>query len=95
MICNDYTIAANLARHFQAAGLQDVTTHTTLAHADSLHEHPFWPAFVIGQLPMFVHAQVLDPSIAEALTTDLEHLSARGQFHASFIIRTAVGTKPN
>jgi ubiquinone/menaquinone biosynthesis C-methylase UbiE len=93
-ICNDYTIAANLARHFKLAGLQDVATQTLVAHADSLYEHPFWSAFLIGQLPMFVHANVLDASIAEALAMDLERLNARGKFHASFIIRTAVGTKP-
>ncbi|MGI9147647.1 MAG: hypothetical protein ACR2IK_14005 [Chloroflexota bacterium] len=93
-ICNDYTVAANLARHFHSAGLQDVTTQTSVAHTDSLDTHPFWSSFLIGQLPMFVHAEVLDASIAEALAKDLEHLSSRGMFHASFIIRTAVGTKP-
>jgi ubiquinone/menaquinone biosynthesis C-methylase UbiE len=92
-ICNDYTVATNLGRHFRAAGLQDVLTQTSVAQTDSLSEHPFWSAFLIDQLPMFVHAQVLDAPVADALAEDLQRLSARGDFHASFIIRTAVGTK--
>jgi len=44
---------------------------------------------------MFVHAQVLEATVAEALAADLERLSAKGTFHASFIIRTAVGPKAN
>lgn len=93
-ICHDYTVAANLAHHFRTAGLQQVATQTSVAHADSLDEHPFWSAFLVGQLAMFVHAQVLDAMLAEALAADLERSSAEGTFHASFIIRTAVGTKP-
>ncbi len=93
-ICDDYTVAGNLARHFRAAGLQDVTTRTSVTHADSLDEHPFWRAFLIQQLPMFVHAEVLDAAVARALAADLEALSARGDFHASFMICTAVGTRP-
>src|SRR5947209_10556968 len=93
-ICNDYTIAANLSREFRAAGLQDVKTRTSVAHADSLDEHPFWRAFLIHQLPMFIHAEVLDAALGQALAEDLEALSASGTFHASFTIHTAVGTKP-
>ncbi len=40
-ICDDYTVAANLRRHFNDAGFKDVTTQTSVAHADSLSEHPF------------------------------------------------------
>ena len=61
-----------------------------MTHADSLDEHPFWRAFLLLQLPMFVHAQVLDASVADALAADLKQLDASGAFHASFIIRTAV-----
>jgi hypothetical protein len=43
---------------------------------------------------MFVHAQVLDAVVADAVAADLEQLKASGKFHASFIIRTAVGMKP-
>lgn len=93
-ICNDYTIAANLGRHFRAAGLHEVVTRTSVTHADSLDEHPFWRAFLIDQLPMFIHAEVLDATLGQALAEDLEALSAAGTFHASFTIRTAVGTKP-
>jgi ubiquinone/menaquinone biosynthesis C-methylase UbiE len=93
-ICNDYTIAGNLARHFRAAGLQDVVTRTSVTHTDSLDEHPFWRAFLIDQLPMFVHAEVLDATLGQMLAEDIEALSANGTFHASFTIRTAVGTKP-
>jgi hypothetical protein len=87
-ISNDYTVAPNLARHFRAVGLEDITSQTTVTAADSFDEHRFWQAFVFGQLPMFVHAQVLDAAIAAALAADLEQLSASGQFHASVIIRT-------
>ena len=93
-VCNDYTVAGNLSRHFQAAGLQDVKASTSVAHADSLDDHPFWRAFLIAQLPMFVHAEVLDAQVGQALGDDLQRLSASGNFHASFMICTAVGTKP-
>ena len=93
-ICNDYTVAGNLARHFRAAGLRDLKTRTSVTAANSLDEHPFWRAFLIDQLPMFVHAEVLDASVGYALAEDLQRLSASGDFHASFMICTAVGTKP-
>ncbi len=41
-ICNDYTVAANLARHFRAARLHDVARRTRVTLADSLDDHPFW-----------------------------------------------------
>ncbi|MDQ6674802.1 MAG: methyltransferase domain-containing protein [Chloroflexota bacterium] len=92
-ICNDYTVAGNLARHFKAAGLQDIQTRTSVTHADNLDDHPFWRAFLIEQLPMFVHAEVLDPQIGQMLAEDLQRLSASGNFHSSVMICTAVGTK--
>ena len=91
--CNDYTVAANLARHFRAVGLQSIQVRTSVAFADNLDEHPFWRAFLIEQLPMFVHAQVLDGAVADALASDLERLSAEGNFHAGFIIRAGCGIK--
>lgn len=93
-ICNDYTVAGNLTRHFVAAGLQDVRPSTRVTYADSLDDHPFWRAFLIEQLSMFVHAEVLDATVGQALAEDLQRLSASGNFHGSFMICTAVGTKP-
>jgi hypothetical protein len=43
---------------------------------------------------MFMHAEVLDASLGQALAEDLEALSATGSFHTSFTIRKAVGTEP-
>ncbi|MBV9358416.1 MAG: methyltransferase domain-containing protein [Chloroflexi bacterium] len=92
--CNDYTVAPNLARHLRSVGLEQVRVRTSVTSADNLDEHPFWRAFLIDQLPMFVHAQVLEAAVAEALATDLERLSAEGNFHASFVIRAGYGVKP-
>jgi hypothetical protein len=55
---------------------------------------PVWRAFLIHQLQMFMHAEVLDASLGQALAEDLEALSATGSFHTSFTIRKAVGTEP-
>lgn len=91
----DYGVSANLTRHLHAAGLADVRGEAFLAHTDSLDAHPFWRAFIIGQLPMFGHAGLIAPEVADALRDDLEGLEARGEFSASFIVRAAVGTVPN
>jgi ubiquinone/menaquinone biosynthesis C-methylase UbiE len=90
----DYRAAPNLARYFAQAGLQQVRTRTYLAHTDRLGDPPFWRAFLVEQLPLFVGAGLLQPEEAEALGTDLQALDARGWFRASFVVYTAVGTKP-
>jgi ubiquinone/menaquinone biosynthesis C-methylase UbiE len=88
----EYGVSANLARHFRTAGLTDVGRAAFLAHTDSLDAHPFWRAFIIGQLPMFVHAGLIVEGEANALRDDLESLEAMGEFCASFVVQVAVGT---
>jgi ubiquinone/menaquinone biosynthesis C-methylase UbiE len=88
-----YDVSANLARHFRAAGLTEVRTRAFLATTDSLDARPFWRAFLVAQMPMFVHAGMLAAEEAEPLVADLEELNRRGAFSASFIVQTAVGTK--
>ena len=89
-----YDVSANLARHFHAAGLAEVQTRAFLAHAESLDERPFWRAFLVAQMPMFVHAGMLAAEEADALVADMEELSRRGEFSASFVVQTAAGVKP-
>jgi ubiquinone/menaquinone biosynthesis C-methylase UbiE len=91
--CYDYFVSLNLARHFHSAGLKDVRTKTFLAQADNLDAHPFWRAFIVQQMPMFVHAELIEQATAQAVLDDLETLNAKGEFSASFIVRAAVGTK--
>lgn len=90
----DYPIGANLARHFHAAGLQDVRTEAFLAHTSSLDAAPFWRAFIVHQMPMFVHVGLIEEGVAQTFLTDLEALEARGEFSASFVVQAAVGTVP-
>lgn len=90
----DFLVSANLARHFQSVGLQHIQTHVELAHARSLADHSFWRAFLIDQLPLFVHAGLVPESVGQALASDLEQLDRQGTFFASAIITAAVGTKP-
>jgi ubiquinone/menaquinone biosynthesis C-methylase UbiE len=92
--CYDYTVAGNLARHFRAAGLRDLSIMTSVVGAETLDEHPFWRAFLIEQLPLFVHAGVLTDEVARNLAEDLEALNSRGAFSAAFMVRTAVGVRP-
>jgi ubiquinone/menaquinone biosynthesis C-methylase UbiE len=91
--CYDYFVSLNLARHFHSAGLKDIRTRAFLAHTDNLDAHPFWRAFIFKQMPMFVHVELIDESIAQTLLGDLEALNAKGEFSASFIVQAAVGTK--
>jgi len=44
-------------------------------------------------MPMFVHVDLIDETTAQTLLADLEALNAKGEFSASFIVQTAVGTK--
>ena len=91
---HEHGVGANLAHHFREAGLVGVQTGAHLAHARSLEAHPFWRAFLVDQLPLFVHAGLIEAADADALAADLEDLSARGEFSASFVVFTAVGTRP-
>jgi hypothetical protein len=86
-------VSLNLARHLHSAGLKDVRTKAVLAHADNLDAHPFWRAFLIQQMPMFIHAELIEEATAQAVIADLEALNAKGEFSASFIVQAAVGTK--
>jgi SAM-dependent methyltransferase len=87
----EFFVSANLARHFQAAGLKAVQVRAFLAHTASLDEHPFWRAFIVHQMPMFVHAGLIDEAPAQALIKDIEALNAAGQFSATFVVQAAVG----
>ena len=89
----DYFISANLARYFRAAGLENVRTHAFLAHTTTLKESPFWRAFMIQQMPMFVQANLIEQQQASAFIHDIETLDAQNTFSASFIVQAASGTK--
>ena len=89
----DYYISANLARYFRAAGLQNVRTRAFLSHTTSLEEHPFWRAFMVQQMPMFVQANLIEETQANAFLKDIETLNAANTFSASFIVQGATGTK--
>jgi SAM-dependent methyltransferase len=89
----DYFISCNLVRHFRAVGLEDVRTEAFLAHANNLDAHPGWRAFIVHQMPMFIHAGLIEEAPAQAFLADLEELNAKGGFSASFIVQAAVGTK--
>jgi ubiquinone/menaquinone biosynthesis C-methylase UbiE len=91
--CYDYYVSLNLGRHFHSAGLKDIRSQAFLAQTDNLDAHPFWRAFIFQQMPMFVHVELIDQTIAQSLLDDLEALNAKGEFSASFIVHAAVGTK--
>ena len=91
--CYDYTVAGNLARHFRGVGLSELSVNTFVVGTDTLDEHPFWRAFLIEQLPLFVHAGLLADDIARDLAEDLEALNCRDGFSAAFMVRTAVGVR--
>jgi ubiquinone/menaquinone biosynthesis C-methylase UbiE len=89
----DFDAPANLTRYFHEAGLAHVETRAYLAHARSLDEHPFWRAFLIDQIPLFVAAGRLAAEDGRAFVADLEALDSRGEFSASVVVLTAAGTK--
>ncbi len=89
----EYFISCNLARHFHASGLQDVVTEAFLAHTANLNAHPFWRAFIVQQMPMFIFAGLIEEAPAQAFLADIEELNAKGEFSVSFIVQAAVGTK--
>jgi len=90
----DYSVPSALPRHFGAPGLTDVPVTPCVVTAHPLDEHPFWRGFLVEQLPMFVHAGLLDDGVARALADDLEALNSQGVFSAAFMVGTAVGAKP-
>ncbi len=87
---HEFFVSANLARHFHAAGLKAFRLRPFLAHTTSLDEHPFWRAFIVHQMPMFIHAGLIEESPARALIADIESLSKVGQFSATFVVQAAV-----
>jgi SAM-dependent methyltransferase len=89
----EYFVSANLARHLRAAGLEDIRTNAFLAHTTSLDDPPFWRAFIVHQMPMFLQAGLIDEPLARAFLTDIEALNAAGAFSASFIVQAASGMK--
>jgi len=89
----EYFISCNLVRHFHAANLKDVGTEAFLAHTDDLDTHPFWRAFIVHQMPMFIHVGLIEEATAQAFLADIEELNAKGEFSASFVVQAAVGTK--
>jgi ubiquinone/menaquinone biosynthesis C-methylase UbiE len=88
----DYQVSANLARHFHAAGLKNVRTQAFLAHTTSLDDPP-WRAFIVHQMPMFIHAGLIEEPQARAFLSDVEALNKAGNFNASFIVQAATGVK--
>jgi ubiquinone/menaquinone biosynthesis C-methylase UbiE len=91
----NYLAAPSLAYYFKKAGLQDVRTRVYVAEGERLETPPFWRAFLVDQLPLFVGAGVLPMEEAEALAAELQALDAEGCFRASLMIWTAVGRKPD
>jgi ubiquinone/menaquinone biosynthesis C-methylase UbiE len=89
----NYTVAANLERYFHTAGITDVRSKTYLATTGSLDSEPFWRAFLIHQIPMFVHAGLISEEDGNQFVSDVEELNKKGEFNASFIVRTAIGRK--
>jgi hypothetical protein len=91
--CYDYAVGGNLAHDFCAAGLRDVAVTTSVVTTDTLDEHPFWRAFLVEQLPLYVYAGLLDDAVVRVLAADLETPNSRGAFSAAFMVRMAVGVK--
>ena len=89
--CFDYFVSGNLARQFHAAGLRNLKTEAILAHTYSLDSHPFWRAFIVSQMPMFVHVGLIEEAVAQTFLADIEELTKRNEFSASFIVQAAVG----
>jgi ubiquinone/menaquinone biosynthesis C-methylase UbiE len=89
----DYFVSCNLTRHFHDAGLKYIVTETFLAHTNTLDTPPFWRAFIVSQMPMFVPAGLIEETTGQAFLADIEELNAKGEFSASFIVQAVVGTK--
>ena len=89
----DFGAAPNLRRSLSDAGLREIESRAFLATTQGIDEHPFWRAFIVHQMPLFVHAGLIDEGTAHELVADLEELDARGCFSASFVVQAAVGTR--
>ena len=81
--CYEYFVSLNLARHFHSAGLKDIRTQAFLAHTDNLDAHPFWCAFIVHQMPMFIHVELIGEATAQAFLADLEEINSKGDFSAN------------
>lgn len=90
----DHMVCANLKRHLWAAGLSPVWAEWYLGGAQGLDERPFWRAFLVEQLPLFVHAGLIEEGDAQALAQELTGLSGQGLFSACFAVQAAVAVKP-
>jgi ubiquinone/menaquinone biosynthesis C-methylase UbiE len=90
---HNYFVSANLARYFHEVGLKNVRLQAALAHTNNLDTHPFWRAFIFGQMPMFTQVGLIDEATGNAFLADIEELNRKGEFSASFIVKAAVGTK--
>jgi ubiquinone/menaquinone biosynthesis C-methylase UbiE len=89
----NYNVASNLERYFHSVGLTDLKPRTYLATTNSLDSEPFWRAFLVHQIPMFVHAGLISEQDGQKFVSDIEDLNKRGEFNASFIVRSVVGRK--
>jgi SAM-dependent methyltransferase len=87
----DPTVGPNLRRLLQRAGLREVEGGAFLAQAQSLGAHPFWKAFLIDQLPLFVHAGLLEEEVAQALAEDLTKADQEGAFSGGVMVFAAWG----
>lgn len=90
----DFCAGPNLARYFREAGFADVTTRVYLAATDTLSGDPFWRTFLLDQMPLFVHTELISEAQAQDLVQDFEMLESHSDFRAAFIVWTAVGTRP-
>jgi hypothetical protein len=62
-----------------------------LAQAKSLGAHPFWKAFLIDQLPLFVPAGLVEEEVAQALAEDLARADQEGAFSGGVMVFAAWG----
>jgi ubiquinone/menaquinone biosynthesis C-methylase UbiE len=89
----NYMASANLERYFHSAGLTELKSRTYVATTNSLDSEPFWRAFLIHQIPMFVNAGLISSDDGHQFVSDIEQLDKKGEFNASFIVRSVVGRK--
>jgi len=89
----NYNVSSNLERYFHSVGLTDLKSRTYLATTNSLDSEPFWRAFLIHQIPMFVHAGLISEQDGNQFVSEIESLNKKGEFNASFIVRSVAGRK--
>jgi len=73
--------------------LTDLKSRTYLATTNSLDSEPFWRAFLIHQIPMFVHAGLISEQDGNQFVAEIEDLNKKGEFNATFIVWSVVGRK--